>query len=679
MSKIKVSIKNIGGSDKNTTELSRGSVNIVKGSSSSGKSSLMRGIHLGIVGRADKHGDEIENLHLDDRSSGGQALLKRGSSEGSGSVEFDGKKMSATIPRSGMIKGINSNEKGVYTTMLSSLPQTKLYKAAWSELPGADDPDDFIWVMDDLSDAGDYQKWHDVLHSLDQEVSSVKQRFEDWKKSRSSSESKQDELLAKIAKIDERGKLRASESGKEIADLNEQLASHNRINDKNRDEYSRIATELQEVSSANDQQMRRVTAAQTQMKLAQSKLDEAEDLLDMDLIAPNMKKLDAAVSAAGNKVERYTGDSHSPEVMAAIDSYRDNSQGIEKDYPSHAHNMEVLISMIGDNTALQAALEEERSAKSNRDSALRNYMDKRSKMGSAEQQAAAARSDIQRARADKSEAERAMTVDAGGVIKMTSDLEKVKRVYEASEKKVVELRGELKSLDDSPEAKKDAMERKKLETELRSMDTSTMFEVRFSSLQMLPNQTRRYTESQAEAIFGAGSGKARSNFVNGLLDASVPDIRSRIIDEIDGGFLADVSATSTWAAEEADKQRQEARRIFNEVGTTLFERMDVSPINSVSLDTNYKLKTTWADGTVTGLSGAGGERTIVAAALLISMRKAYTPDVPILMFDGMLENLDPDTMKSLLDFLSEYAKTEDIAVVVSLFDSSESVAKVSTR
>jgi hypothetical protein len=341
--------------------------------------------------------------------------------------------------------------------------------------------------------------------------------------------------------------------------------------------------------------------------------------------------------------------------------------------------MDVLISMIGDNTALQAAKEEEKSAKSKRDSAVRIYMDTRSKMGSAEQQANAARSEIQRARADKSEAERAMTVDAGGVAKMESDLGKVKRVYEASEKKVIELRGKLKNLDDSPEAKKDEEERRSIMDALRSMDTSTMFEMRFSSLQMLPNQTRRYTESQGEDIFGTGSGKARSDFVNGFLDTSVPDIRSRIIDEIDGGFLADVSATSTWAAEEADKQRQETRRIFNEVGTTLFERLDVSPINSVSLDTNYNLRINWSDGTTTGLAGAGGERTIIAAALLISMRKAYTPDVPILMFDGMLENLDPNSMKSLLDFLSEYAKTEDIAVVASLFDSSESVAKVSIR
>ncbi|HIG34197.1 MAG TPA: hypothetical protein EYQ11_04905 [Candidatus Poseidoniales archaeon] len=104
--------------------------------------------------------------------------------------------------------------------------------------------------------------------------------------------------------------------------------------------------------------------------------------------------------------------------------------------------------------------------------------------------------------------------------------------------------------------------------------------------------------------------------------------------------------------------------------------MDVSPINSVSLDTNYKLRTTWADGTVTGLSGAEGERTIVAAALLISMRKAYTPEVPILMFDGVLESLDPKPRKELLSFLGEYAKTEGIAVVVSEFDSGQAVARV---
>ena len=115
------------------------------------------------------------------------------------------------------------------------------------------------------------------------------------------------------------------------------------------------------------------------------------------------------------------------------------------------------------------------------------------------------------------------------------------------------------------------------------------------------------------------------------------------------------------------------------MGTTLFQRLKVSPISSVSLDTDYKLRIDWSDGESTGLTGAGGERTIIAAALLIAMRKAYTPNIPILMFDGVLENLDPRPRDELLDFLSEYAKSESVAVVASLFDSSKAKATMSVR
>jgi hypothetical protein len=167
--------------------------------------------------------------------------------------------------------------------------------------------------------------------------------------------------------------------------------------------------------------------------------------------------------------------------------------------------------------------------------------------------------------------------------------------------------------------------------------------------------------------------------VTQFLYDSAPEIRSRLIDEIDNGILLVVAATSRWAQEEADKQRQETRRIFNDVGTTLFQRLKVSPISSVSLDTDYRLRIDWSDGESTGLTGAGGERTIIAAALLIAMRKAYTPNIPILMFDGILENLDPRPREEFLDFLAEYAISEGVAVVVSLFDSSKTKATMSVR
>ena len=169
MSDISVSTKNIGGTEKIEVKISTGKVNIVKGSSSSGKSSLMRGIHLGLVGNPYEpdYQEEAERLHLDDTKTD-QAILKRGSSEGSVNINLDGKEIGATISRSGAIKGKNSNEKAVLTTMLASLPPTAIHEKVMN--PSLEKPNDFSWIVDKLSDAGKYNNWHQVLYSLQQEL-----------------------------------------------------------------------------------------------------------------------------------------------------------------------------------------------------------------------------------------------------------------------------------------------------------------------------------------------------------------------------------------------------------------------------------------------------------------------------------------------------------------------------
>ena len=101
MAIIEIEAKNIGGIEKMKANLAIGKVNLVKGSASSGKSSLMRGVHLGIVGHLPmekKYEDEAKTLHLDDRISD-QALLRRGASEGSVSIKTPSTSHSATIPR----------------------------------------------------------------------------------------------------------------------------------------------------------------------------------------------------------------------------------------------------------------------------------------------------------------------------------------------------------------------------------------------------------------------------------------------------------------------------------------------------------------------------------------------------------------------------------------------------
>ena len=81
-----------------------------------------------------------------------------------------------------------------------------------------------------------------------------------------------------------------------------------------------------------------------------------------------------------------------------------------------------------------------------------------------------------------------------------------------------------------------------------------------------------------------------------------------------------------------------ARSIFNEIGQSIFTKLSFSPIKSIRLDGHNQLKVKDPTGKETGLTGSEGERTLIAAAILIALREAYTPDVPLLMLDGILDN-----------------------------------------
>ena len=250
-----------------------------------------------------------------------------------------------------------------------------------------------------------------------------------------------------------------------------------------------------------------------------------------------------------------------------------------------------------------------------------------------------------------------------------------KSVYKAATSELEKLLSQSDTSD--PEEVKDRKAERALTDELATLENTTTFAIRFTSLNMLPNQTMNLTLKEAELMLGMGAAKeANKDLIQNNLSKGAGEIRSILTAELDRGLLEHIGSSAQWAAEEADRQRQETRRVFNNVGTTMFKRLKVSPITGVSLNIDYNIEINWADGPPTGLSGAGGERTIIAAALLIAMRKAYTPEIPILMLDGVMENLDDRPREELLAFLGEYAKTEDIAVLTSRLNRQYDSAKV---
>ena len=675
MTNIEIQAKDIGGVENTNANLKIGQMNIIEGSSSSGKSSLMRGIHLALVGRPPMekvYEEEAETLHLDDRTSD-QALLRRGSSEGSVSVKTPATTFSATLPANGMIKGQNSSPKALFTTMLSALPPSRIHRAVFNA--SSDNPNDFKWVVDDLSEAGNYQTWHSVLNAVDQEVGTMRLKFNSWKDSLSGADARRKEIRTELDAIQKRSTARSEGKGATEAALGKKTSAARNQKNTSKVEFERLDGEYRQAEALNANQKRRIDAAKTQRKTAQRKLDEAEDLLEMDFSEPDTSALDAAIESAHSKVEAASGESAVSGLKEAVDAFLAEKDKISAASSKFASLFGKVIEGLGDESKLKQAMIELKEAKSRRDSIVRTYLDKKRQFGMADQQAAAARAEIASAKAIIKDAEKAMTTDSSSLTKMKEKRDQYEAVYKAASAELEKLLSQSDTSD--PEEVKDRKAERALTDELATLENTTTFAIRFTSLNMLPNQTMNLTLKEAELMLGMGASKeANKDLIQNNLSKGAGEIRSILTAELDSGLLEHIGSSAQWAAEEADRQRQETRRVFNNVGTTMFKRLKVSPITGVSLNIDYNIEINWADGPPTGLSGAGGERTIIAAALLIAMRKAYTPEIPILMLDGVMENLDDRPREELLAFLGEYAKTEDIAVLTSRLNRQYDNAKV---
>jgi hypothetical protein len=665
MSRIQITTSNICGTEKGSVQLQTGSVNIIQGTSFSGKSSLMRGTHLGLVGSPIKHLDEIERLHLNDAKSA-RAILRRGASEGSVKISHEGGTIEATIGSNGRIKGKGSNEKSVYTSMLSDLPKTRLYSAVIN----GDNGDDFRWVSEVVSEAKDLLVWQSVLKPLDQEIISIRTKFEQWKASKGDASSQTEEIDGKISTFRKKLDILRKEQGVMEDSNRRKLATAEGQLDHHTTEYNTLGWAVKKIESENASHLRRISAAEGSAKIANRRHHEAEELEEMELIEPDVDALDAAVNKATAAYDAVKGDAPAS-TQRLIDVWlQEKIAG-----PKLTEALESELEKLGDESKVGAAVEKLKEAKKNKDGAIRKFMEARSKRASASQMAAAARSDIKSAAKAIAEARQLMGKTAQKLPKMIEDRDKSKRLYENSRAEVDQLKAGAGS---SPEIEDLENKIEELEIQKDGLEGSSAFEIRLSSLQMMPNEGIPLTEELGVQLLGEGTGgNILKSLVNSnLANISVPVIRSLIKAGIDNGILADIGVTSKWVTENIENQLQQTRKIFNEVGTTLFEKMPNSRIKSVELDTNYKILQTWDDGRITGLSGSGGELALTAVAILIAMRMAFTPDIPILMIDGVLESLDSGAKRTLLDFLKGYAKSDGVTIMVSHLDENTPKVKI---
>lgn len=678
MKDIDIEIINIGGSSNYSSSLKRGKVNLVIGSSSSGKSSIMRGLHFGLVGKVPTEKvylDEIETLHLNDKSSD-QALLLRNSKEGKAIISFGDVHIKAVIPSSGKVSSSNGQPKALFTTMLSGLPPTRLQQAIWK--PDPSNPNDFQWIVDDLSDAGKYQSWHESLERLNQETKSIQMKYKEWLNKRSNANDIRSKLMKERELIQGREINRNMKKGSVEADLAKRISSErNKLSIAEADNKE-LKEQQTALSSELGNRRRIILDAEREEKIAIRQLHEAEELLENEPFEPDTSSHDAHIIRAENKLNQADGTNTTPLQKKAIDLYLSEPERMRKSWEEFSVLFERVIAESGDETLAKQALIELNEVRSIRDNIVSKYLNSKRKFGDAEQRAAKARAAIKSARAKKGDTDGGSSISQGQLTIVEKSISNNNRTIEAAKVKIKELKGKLS--DDDPEAKEDTELLRKIEKQLSQIDQSQTFEFRFISLGMAQSDSFFMSEDNAKKFLGIGQTiKASKGLVQNNLGLDLILMRDKLKSELDNNLLSHIEATSKWAAEEADRQRQETRRVFNKEGTSMFTKLQVSDIKTVSLDTSYEIRIEWKDGGITGLTGAGGERTIIAAALLLAMRKSYTPEIPILMFDGVLENLDERPREELLNFLENYAESENIAVIVSLFDSAIKNAKIIQR
>ena len=433
----------------------------------------------------------------------------------------------------------------------------------------------------------------------------------------------------------------------------------------------RAEATFRESEAKNKFQSERKKSAESQRNLAKRRLNDADDLLEEGVFEPNISGHDATIAELQEEGARYEGAQPTEGQAEALAIYNSEPENIKPAAMLKA--MEKMSSEVVDCEKLTELQSKLAGAKTARHDIVNEYLDRKRRYGMAEQQAAAARSEIKSAEQIIAEADVAMAQSGSNLPKEKADYERFKREFEAAKQELQSLKAKRTTGGDDNDAKLQAQLIKKLE----AIENSTTFEVRFTSLGMLASETLNLSLADAENLLGSDESQADIAFVNTHLEKSASEIRSLLKANLTSGVLNTVISTSAWTREEADRQRQETRRVFNDVGTNLFNRMKFSQINGIQLDTDYNISISWDGETEpTGLTGAGGERTIIASTLLIAMRKAYTPEIPVLMFDGVLENLDEGPQKEFLNFLDEYAQNEGVAVVVSLLDENSSTPKV---
>jgi DNA repair exonuclease SbcCD ATPase subunit len=681
MSKINVKIENVSGLKAWNGSFERGKVNIILGSAASGKSSLLKGIQIAVAGSMkDALTSSVEErtlLNLDDKSDE-VGIIHRGAKSARASVNTTGASFEVEIPRTGSLKATgNGIAEALTTTMLARLPATRIVREVFDG-----QSDDFSWMVDDLSDAAQYVTWQNTLGAIVRELSIKRSRYQGWAIERGSLDKELESLTSEIDSLKD-ARSRAQSTGDAAnQQLEEELKAARPDASEKADKAAAKRNEYNEKERANQSAQQRVTDLERKIRQLNRSIEDnkgRQQPVRPDQESDLRRKMELEVMLA-SQTEKSAEDNE-----WAILAQQDHTDGhLSQKGQVYVKAMEVLGAESDE--AVRELEDELRVLVNQITHTNQTYQTRLQEFVQADQRVREANGQKTVLEPQLTQAKQSMPFGESDILKTRDDMNALDRLAVEAQAKIETLEKELaQSGNATPE----------LDTQIRALEHEKAskeravpihFNFRIESLRMTSLQSPNATLESASP-FGTGNdlvGNADNYLRSRLRMWSTEDIQGDFLSFFNEAyssgslatFINEVEALETHCATQAESHRLKARNIFNQIGQSIFAKLSFSPMKSITLDGHNQLKVVMADGKETGLTGSEGERTLIAAAILIALREAYTPDIPMLMLDGILDNLNAEPREELINFLGAYATNKDIAIIATRLDDGRPIPEV---
>lgn len=154
-----------------------------------------------------------------------------------------------------------------------------------------------------------------------------------------------------------------------------------------------------------------------------------------------------------------------------------------------------------------------------------------------------------------------------------------------------------------------------------------------------------------------------------------PDIAMKIFSKLKEDLMVTENKLNT----QADIQRREAQKVFNETISEVLKRLKFKDLGRFSLNSEYLL-IRQINGKLQDMESlAESERVVLAIVLLLSAKRVYYSEIPLFLIDDVYNDLDDEKKKLLTNYLIEIASNENIAILYTCLDDSLSEVEINVK